>query len=531
MYSQAIKPTEGKFTPGFYNYGTFYLTLLRVSTDMTNAYGGGPHAQDGSDAAVAMANYHRAGRIISLLTGSAIAWVVFSFLYRRTNLIGAIAGGFAVAIAPGLVAHSRFQTVDILAVFLLTLSLFCAGKVAEDEVGTTWMKWAAWAGVWAGLSAGTKYTGFLALIALYIVLGLSKERVKALLPAAVATLAALAAFVVSTPGAVLQSEKFLHDFKYEITHTSTGHGLVFAGTSSGFIYHFSNLMVGFGLLMTLIGAMGLLRAGFKKHAWAFGLLGFAAAMYFLIGRAEVKFLRYVFPLIPVLAIGFGWIVGQAHSHPNRRFRTLVYLGILALGGLGGGGFIGAGTVSQWMASEDPRDESARWIESHHEIRTVGLVQDPWFYSPSLFPDSAVSRAMPMPMRLERMTMATSPRVVMHIEPGESPLHWDSRLVTIDKPDAVVMSSFEYDDVDRLYKLGTYPSEFEPEVSAYRATMTALTQDYEITQVWGVGGPTVTDLMYVRPRVWLWQRKKTDSTEKPSGSSTTSVPSGGQAPTP
>jgi len=76
-YSQSIEPAKGDFTPGFYNYGTFYLTILRVSTDIVASYGGGP--KDDSEQALwrAIGRYHKAGRVISALAGAGTALFVF----------------------------------------------------------------------------------------------------------------------------------------------------------------------------------------------------------------------------------------------------------------------------------------------------------------------------------------------------------------------------------------------------------------------------------------------------------------------
>src|SRR6185369_16353662 len=120
----------------------------------------------------------------------------------------------------------------------------------------------------------------------------------------------------------------------------------------GYVYHLSNLAVGFGTILTVIGVVGLFRAVWKKHPWAIALALFAVAYYLLIGRAEVKFLRYTFPLIPVLAIGAGWLVGRAHTHPKPQWKAIGALGLLGLGGFWGGGAATAVAATSVMA--DPK---------------------------------------------------------------------------------------------------------------------------------------------------------------------------------
>ena len=551
MYSQQIEPAKGKFTPGFYNYGTLYLSLLRITTDVVTAYGAGPKAEDGSDRDAAVGRFILAGRWLSALAGAGIGWVVFLMLYRRTHLLGAVAAGLGVVFAPGLVVHSRFQTVDVVAAFLLCLSLHFALKLAvrpddESPDDRTTLKWAALAGLFAGLSAGTKYTGILALIALYVVAAAAwRRRGETAGPwlkiMGIGTLAALMAFFVTTPGALLDSAAFMRDFKYEMTHTSTGHGLVFAGTSSGFIYHVGNLLLAFGLLLVPFSLVGIGRAIYRRHLWMIALVAFGLAYYILIGRAEVKFLRYVFPLIPILALGFGWLMGQAHQHPNRHWRIVCVLGFIAFGGFiasrsgFGGGVTGSALLTFQMTQPDVRDQTGEFLRKEAgTTQTVGLVSDPWFYSPTLYPQTALPLAVPIEVREEIRQSATNPRVLRFI-PAEglaARFDWDERLLTEESPDWVVFSSFEADDLQRISQEPEARKEFEGQIQRYEAFTKRLEQDYKLHRVDGWDGPKVHDLMYIRPTLWVWKRKTPrDMTTESNGSSTTSDSSAGQVPTP
>ncbi|MCW5939425.1 MAG: glycosyltransferase family 39 protein [Fimbriimonadaceae bacterium] len=521
-YSQQVQPLALDFVPGFYNYGTLGLTLNRMATDLVDAYGGGPKARDGSDLWRAMANYHRAGRTLSQLAGSMLAVVVLALLWRRTHWVGAVAGGLAVAVAPGLVMHSSFQTVDVLATFFFGLSLLFALRAEEEG-------WRApvLAGLFAGLSAGTKYTGIVALLALFVVCAFAKKWKEAALGSA----AALLAFLVTTPGAVLDGQKFWRDFAYEMAHTSEGHGLVFAGSSPGFVFHIGNLAIGFGLLMTALGLFGLGRAAFKRHVWALALAFVFVVVYLMIGRAEVKFLRYTFPLVPILAVGFGWIVGQAHLHPDRRYRLVGALGVLGLAGILGGG---TGTTAHVLGANretDPRDAAAAWLRTETAGKTVALVSDPWFYTPSLYPESAAPRWVPFVTRDEQMRSAGPYRLLRFTSP-EGRKDWDVRVLGL-QPDFVVFSSFETEGLDNLLSRGRDPGAFAAQLADYKAFQEALVQQFEPAKRFPIHPSPLTavhDMMYVRPTIWVWKRKNGSPTPS-NGSSTTSAPSGGRAATP
>lgn len=540
LYSQNIKPAEFKFTPGFYNYGTLYLTLLRVSTDVVNGYGGGPQKQDGSDQWKAIGHYHLAGRMLSALAGAGMAWVAVLMLWKRTNKVGAVFAGLAVAFAPGLVIHSKFQTVDVMATFFLVLGLYYALRLVPSSTPhedtqkeqpppkprssllskiPPDIRLALASGLFFGLSTGTKYTGILGLLALVVICLVAKKGRE--LVAGVLT--SLVTFVVTTPGTVLDSEKFWKDFGYEMAHTSQGHGLVFAGTSSGFLYHLGNLALALGTVLVGLGLVGMARAAWKKHLWAIGLIVFACAYFLLIGRAEVKFMRYVFPLVPVLAVFAGWIVGQAHGHPDGRMRIVGVLGILGLGGLFGGGAGFALKSSYLMQSApDPRQDLARIVEPGGSQRpaTIGLVSDPWFYTPDLYPEAGAPRWVPFTTRQQWMDEAAhdNPSLngaqIFRVVPDnpDERIDWDVRLLE-KKPDVVVFSSFETEGLDRMAQAKAVPSEFQVQVDRYKAFLAQLQRDYSL-----VPGESenpymaVHDLMYIRPTIWVWKRK-TDS-QKP-----------------
>jgi len=527
--SQRIEPSKARFDPGFYNYGTLYLTMVRVATDMVNAYGGGPRASSAKAQWDAIGRYHLAGRILSAAAGAGIAWVVFAILWRRTHWLGAAAGGLAAALAPGLVVHSRFQTVDIVAAFLLSVSLLYALKLipsdTETEATTPTLKWAMLAGLFAGLSAGTKYTGFLALFTLGVAcLALPAALRWRALGAGVGV--AVAAFLITTPGLFLNTAKFLEDTTYEMRHTATGHGIVFMGTPSGFIYHIANLSAGMGPLLLMVGGAGLIAGVIRKKLWIIALVAFAVPYYLLIGQAEVKFFRYAIPLIPVLALGAGWLIGQCHRQPDLKWKLGVAAGIFALGGAASRSI----TSTFWMLDPDPRDQAARDLKQlAGPDTTVAVVKDPWFWTVSLFPDTALPRSVRFEERNRFRAEATSPKVLQYVpENPEERVEWDVRILDA-KPDYVVATSFEWDDEQRLAKIADLPPAIRAGVERKAAFEARLRAEYDGFRLYGEDGPVIHDLMYIRPRVWIWKRK-TDSATPSSGSSITSDPNEEPAPT-
>lgn len=517
-YSQGIQPTQLKFTPGFYNYGTLYLTTLKVASDVVAGYsGGGVDPEKPDEVWSFIGRAHMAGRAISALAGAGTALIVVLILRRFSTDLGAAFGGLLIAFAPAHAVHSRFQTVDILAAFLIAVSAFYALKLVPQEgveERRSDIKLAVLSGLFAGLSAGTKYTGILCLVTL-IVVAFGARRESWLKLSAIGLGVSLLTFVITTPGILLESQIFMEGFLYETRHVKEGHGLVFEGTSPGFIFHFANLMLGVGTVLTFLGLGGLFGGAGKKHWWAIGLVAFFVPYYIVIAGAEVKFIRYTFPLFIGLAVGFGWLMGRAREKGGM-WHALVGLGILGLGGLFGGGLQSSMRFTTWMATPDPRDQAGAYLKGKDV--SIGVVQDPWFYTPAFHP--ALSRRLiyraGMPFvgigrfeqRYPEIAMMNSPRID-RVVPGGNPaarVDWDKSLITDVKPDYIVWSSFEEEGLDRIDKLSNPSPAGKATVERAKEFRTLLQEDYTLDKRFGVPQNLIHDMMYIQPTVWIWKRR-------------------------
>jgi hypothetical protein len=510
--SQQIEPTKGHFTPSFYNYPTLYLTLLRVSSDVVGTYGGTPRSDDVDGTWSYISRCHLAGRIINCIAGALTVLFCFLSLARWTNRWGSVMGSALIAIAPAHVVHSRFQTVDILATCFLTISIYFALRmVPKDESPTDvkqLLKNALWAGVFAGLSAGTKYTGGLVILVPLVALIAYRppQWGKALL---IALGAWIFVFILSTPGVLLETSKFCSDFTYEMQHTASGHGLVFVNCASGFLTHIANLFRGIGTLMVLLSVAGFGVAFTKRSPWVLPVAAFMLTYYFVIGRSDVMFLRYTFPLYPVLAIGFGWLMGYCHENRSRLI-AVVIVGIVSVLGIDpGAGIRQTLIMTAWMYGDDPRDTAVReFRKEDRSMAVVGLASDPWFYTPPFYKDTALGPAnATLEKRIALMSESRNPRVVRYLpQNGEARQDWDLRLFDELKPTHIAVSSFEAGDIVRLSKVKDLAPNIRSQVDAGMAFLTRLQKEYQLEI--GVGGdcPSIHDLEYIRPRIEIWKRK-------------------------
>ena len=500
IYARQIEPLKFKFTPGFYNYGTLYLTLLRIVSDVVGTYAGG-FDQAGNLTPFGMGQVHLAGRILNSLFGAGLASVTYLMAARFLKPTAAVFAGILAAVAPALVVHSRFQTVDMLAALLATASVYFSLKLIDEKVD--FVKTVVIAGTLAGLSAGTKYVGIVALFSLVPVL-VKRGNPESFKGFGIALVACLLAFLVATPGALLDREVFIHDFMFEVNHSKTGHGIVFAGTSPAALYHIGNLSLGFSIICTLLGVLGLVLSVAKRQLVGTVLLTFGLLYFAAVSGGQIKFMRYILPLIPVLAVGTGMMLNRLEELKGTRWAIIA--GMLLVGGFDRGALNGTAVFTAAMKAPDARDSAGQWLKQQG-AESVGIATDPWFWSATLQPEMPVSRMMGRRRLVELWKQWENPKVVRIVteQVDETP-EWDPRILSIGKPDYFVFTSLEYAAVDRLAQQKSNP-EYQQLVDRYNSFIQELGANY--TAVWQNEADhiaVVEDMEYVRPRVVIWKRK-------------------------
>jgi hypothetical protein len=297
-------------------------------------------------------------------------------------------------------------------------------------------------------------------------------------------------------------------------HTSEGHGIVFSGLPSGFVWHLYNLIVGVGPILVTMGLIGLMIGLYKKDRGAIAIGAFFLIYYILIGRAEVMFLRYTFPLLIGLAFGLGWLVNWSRERKGWSVAVPVF-GMIGLGGLFGGGLAFAATSGLWMAGKDPRDEAVDYIRSKATATTtVGLVADPWYSTPPFYYDTGAPRYIPFNLRHQAMLQNEAPKLLRFVpEYAEERYDWDTRLLDM-KPDYIVFSSSNTEGVDRLRYQREMNGIEQVMKDRFVAFTDRLVKEYSIEVkfggILGPGGEQKTtgihDMDYVRPLIWIWKRK-------------------------
>jgi 4-amino-4-deoxy-L-arabinose transferase-like glycosyltransferase len=518
-----IDLAAGRLTPGMYNYGSLCLFLDRLAVDLAAGAGWlGASPASTSPVAHTLSAVILVGRWLSVLLG-VLTVAVIAALGRR--LYGAPVGVMAamlLALAPLHLAQGHYNTVDVPAAFWTTLCLLAGAAALERPNAGIF----AAAGACAGLAASTKYNAGLVLLAPFYALAIiwrdPRWRPQGRFGALVSVpAAALAAFLLTTPGVFRDPAAFQRDFFYEVWHSGAGHGLVFVHTPPAWWYHLTrSLPDGLGLPLTLAVVAGVAAAVARRRAADGLLLSFILPYCLLIGTAQVKFARYLLPILPALLLLAARLLAEGgwgpagkeekeaadRARPPRSFllshswivgiRSAATLIVL----LWTGGY--AVAMAAVFARPDPRDQAAAWVAGQRrEGELVGLLGEPWFYSPPLAPSLGCTHI------LAPVCGGVPPAWI--VAPGTRRGALSSQQLDRWQPVYLLASEFEYGDSLRL-------REETGHTDATLALLDYLPGRYVLAHTfrnrprlgplrWFLRRPPVHDLLYPMPDVRVYRQ--------------------------
>lgn len=287
--------------PDFFNYGTFPIYVLRLVSE-----------------GLGLANYNSmliVGRHISML----FDFVTLVFLYKITRILGlkkliGFLTSFFYAIVFFAIQNSNFFVVDIVLTSLFTASIYWALKYFKKN--RPWELF--YLGVVSGLMMATKFSALLIIFS-FLLIFLMKRKIKSLMMYILVVLlfmflgmpyAFLSPSGISIPSDLLQilsknpsfSSRFLSDIYLQSRMNSNPY--IFPYTLQyvdrpAYWYFLVNIFwFGAGPIITLLGLLGLKKV--NKSNW---IIWFVVAVYFLvIGKSQVKFMRYLLPIYPFICL-------------------------------------------------------------------------------------------------------------------------------------------------------------------------------------------------------------------------------------
>ena len=210
---------------------------------------------------------------------------------------------------PLWIANSHMPTVDIPLAGLAMATVWFV--VRSIDRGTLWdLKTQIVAGVLAGLTASAKYNGAVVIAAAYVPMILLSWRsprrlVKALF---ITGTAAAATFIITNPYVLIEYRDFLRAMDANVANSRHGHQGWLTGMPTAGLVHLKTLLDEYGLPALLLAAGGVVgsmsgRAMNRASAWV--ILSFPVLFFLPLALSRLTFMRYVVPLIPVLAVYTG----------------------------------------------------------------------------------------------------------------------------------------------------------------------------------------------------------------------------------
>ncbi len=443
----------GEMNPHFFNYGSLFLYTVYFARLFAEGYGwldltplfkalaagGWLKVAETEPALLEFAKLHLLARGLSLACGVATVALVFFWVRRWGNLWEAAIAAFLLACFPLHVQHSQFATVDVPLTLLTTLALFLAATATSRRR----MLWAAFV---AGLATAVKYSVAPALWLTLAFLWTWRTGWQVVLRRLVAlTLVMGAGFLLGCPYALLSFPEFWRDFYWEtFVHSRIGHGYVFVGTGNGHWFHLTtNLPAAVGIPAMLIAIAGLFsplsnptgengESTFVRQRTLGATLIFALAYFLPLGFAQVRFARYLMPLLPLLAIWAALVWGKQRWQFLWRAGALATVGYTFLCGL---------AIAWLFLPPDPRDEAAALIAERGQREkplTIALHDLPWFYTPPFCP---LNGGMKTKRDFEIWQITAPMKLVL--------VQFDVRELAVSGAHLFVASDFEYGDPLRL----------------------------------------------------------------------------------
>lgn len=495
---------NGYLDPGFYNYGSLYIYFVNIATTFAALMGWlNLNFTNLGENINQIANIYLTGRVVAVIMSLLTVFFVYVLGKKAYGRREGLLAASLMAIIPIYVMHSKFMAVDVPCTLFITLSMIFAFRLMDGCRFRDYL----FAGLFAGLAAGTKYNAGLALIVPVIMhfyadkSNIMQRIINAKLFAMIAF--TIIGFIIATPGILINQQQFIHDFMYEVGHVKEGHGLVFANTGSGYIYHLlHSLLPGLGLPLFIIALLGVVYA-IKKHTYIdIALLAFVAVYYFVIGSAQVRFSRYIIPMLPVLALFASRFMLDLHARYSigigmacfaQKMWTIVIIFVIAYT------LLHTASLSTMMASVDTRDSSIEWIrENIDKGSTIGLPTIPWFYTTPFDPEIALP--IQSENRLQEAQGFTD--YLLCVSALEE---WDTDFLARESPQYVVTSEFEKVDRIRIK---------DPSIERY---MKYLNKNYKVYKsfndspnIMGVKFPIFVslphDMSYISPEIVVYAKK-------------------------
>ena len=336
-------------------------------------------------------------RLVTVVLSIGTCVVVWGLCYLVTRRWwAATLAGLLLAVCPLMVVNGVYITPDTYSAFFTAVGLLAAIWLMRRGSRRSYVL----AGAAVGLAAGSKYNAAMVAVAVLAAHFLRYPQAKEsavsvdipkrhgvplqrwasqLAPLVLAGFAAVIAFLVTTPGAVIDFHQFLHDALAQARAYQTSYypGLKSGSSLAFYVSTFNDQ----GLVFTVLVGVGLI--GLFGRWWRESLVMalFIVCYGWLVGSQYLHFARDLLPAMPALtvlaALGVATIADRFHPVLGSR----IWVPAVAVA------FVIAGLVSPIRASASvpealnllPNVEAQAWISRHVPVGSTVVVEayGPW----------------------------------------------------------------------------------------------------------------------------------------------------------
>ncbi len=332
------------------------------------------------------------GRVIVAIYGTLTVLLLYFLGKQMYGRKAGLLGAFFLAVSPLHVVNSHYFTFDTTYVLWMTACVFFCHKAAMSYR----FRYFVLAGLMAGLSSGSKYTGMFCIFPLFIAnyLGRTswqglrspldltlKDTLKTTLNHRfIATYAsAVLAFAIVMPYAWLKMDIFIRDWKKAVAIAKGEQFYHFLKLPIGYIYHFQvNFPAGLTMPVFICAILGMIAAILRLKNRDLLLLAWWMPMYANIGKFNGRYGRYVLGLLPPLCIFAAMtLLGEYLPDKITKRKGFKVLSVSLIVLFGCYAFLAGASYTRLLYQKDVRWEAREWMMRNIKPREkVGLYVSP-----------------------------------------------------------------------------------------------------------------------------------------------------------
>jgi 4-amino-4-deoxy-L-arabinose transferase-like glycosyltransferase len=287
---------SGDFNPHFFDYPTLYIYVQLIAATVQFLIG----ATAGTWRSlhdVGAEDFYFWGRAITATFGTVTVLLVY-LAGMRWGTRHALFAASLMAVVPLHVRESHFVLTDVPVTFFVALAFVLTLRAGEQPRARAFL----WAGVAAGLAAGTKYTGALVLMLPLVAAWMTPAATPSRVAAALSAVGGFfAAYFLVAPYTILDLPAFLNGYAklagaYRGAPPDAGWAIAFKHLSMNLQWP-AMLAVLSGVVFAIVRAI----RGPGRLRWTIAVL-FPLLYFWFVSRQSLIFGRYLLPLLPFVCV-------------------------------------------------------------------------------------------------------------------------------------------------------------------------------------------------------------------------------------